>query len=177
MGQPKQLLYYRGKTLLRHTIETAQALPDAPVVVVLGAHVAQILPELNGLHVFVAENADWHEGMGTSLRVGLNNLLTLYPETRAALFLLCDQPHVSPGLVQDLVRAWRQGVKIAACAYAERLGVPAIFDASLFPELLALRGAEGAKPLLKRYAPQAVAIPFPEGQVDVDTPDDYASLS
>lgn len=176
MGEPKQLLSYHGKTLLRHAIETAQALPDAPILVVLGAHFAQVRPELDGLRVLVAENVDWQEGMGTSLRVGLNALRTLYPETGAALFLLCDQPHITTALLEGLVTAWRDGAPIAACAYAGKLGVPALFDASLFPELLALHGDEGARTLLKRYAAQVAAFPFPEGLVDVDTPADYSAL-
>ena len=37
LGQPKQLLPFRGRSLLRHAAETALASVFRPVVVVLGA--------------------------------------------------------------------------------------------------------------------------------------------
>jgi molybdenum cofactor cytidylyltransferase len=176
MGQPKQLLVYRGKTLLRHAVESALALPNAPAVVVLGAHATRIRQELNDLTVTVVENPDWQVGMGTSLRAGLNGLLDAAPQTAAALFLLCDQPYVTPELLRHLEMKWRHGANLAACQYESRLGVPAIFDASLFPELLALQGAEGARQVLAQHAGQVSAFPFPAGAIDVDRPEDYAAL-
>jgi molybdenum cofactor cytidylyltransferase len=176
MGQPKQLLSYRGRTLLRHTVETALALGDAPVVVVLGAHADRIRPELADLRVLVVENPDWRVGMGTSLRAGLNALLSAHPEIAAALFLLCDQPHISPDLLRHMEMEWRQGVALIACRYETRPGVPALFAAAHFPELLALQGAEGARQVLAQHANEVVAIPFPAGAIDVDRPEDYAAL-
>ncbi len=176
MGEPKQLLVYQGKTLLRHAVETALALPETPVVVVLGAHAEIIRSELDGLPVQIAENPEWRSGMGASLRAGLNGLLAACPQTAAALFLLCDQPYITPELLRRLEQAWRQGANLAACRYETRLGVPALFDAALFPELLALEGAEGARQVLARHAAEAFAFPFPEGAIDVDRPEDYAAL-
>lgn len=188
MGQPKQLLVYNGKTLLRHAVETAltfqssqssqptQIAQALPVVVVLGAHSKLIGPELEGLPVCIVENLDWRGGMGYSLRAGLRALLAAEPQVAAALFLLCDQPHITPPLLQLLEYTWRQGAVGAASQYETRRGVPAIFDAQLFPELLALQGAEGARQLLAKYADVVVAIPFPQGAIDVDNPADYAAL-
>lgn len=176
MGRPKQLLAYQGKTLLRHAVETALSLPNAAVVVVLGAHAEQIRPELDGLPVRIAENPDWRGGMGFSLRTGLSALLAAYPDASAALFLLCDQPHITPELLRLLEAEWRRGANLAACQYETRRGVPAIFDAALFPELLALQGAEGARQVLAQHASEVSAIPFPEGAIDVDRPEDYTAL-
>jgi molybdenum cofactor cytidylyltransferase len=61
---------------------------------------------------------------------------------------------------------------MAACEYSGTVGVPALFTRALFPELRELK--EGAKPLLRRYASQLAAVPFPGGAVDIDTPEDAA---
>jgi molybdenum cofactor cytidylyltransferase len=176
MGQPKQLLPYRGRSLLRHAVETALALKGVPVIVVLGAHADLILSELADLPVQVAANPDWRIGMGTSLRAGLNALLTTHPATAAALFLLCDQPHITPDLLHHMEAQWRRGASLIACRYETRLGVPALFAAAHFPELLMLHGAEGARQVLAQHANQVIAIPFPAGAIDVDRPEDYAAL-
>jgi molybdenum cofactor cytidylyltransferase len=176
MGEPKQLLVYRGRTLLRHAAETALAVPQTPVVVVLGAHADQLHAELDSLPVSVVMNPEWQGGMGFSLRAGLRALVTDHPATAAAIFMLCDQPHVSPDLLQRLADEWRNGAQMAASQYETRLGVPAIFSAALFPELLALQGAEGARQVLARHADTVRAILFPPGGIDVDTPADYAAL-
>ena len=176
MGQPKQLLSYKGRTLLRHAVETALTLQASSIIVVLGAHSESIRPELEGLPVHIVENSDWRGGMGYSLRAGLQALLDGWPHTAAALFLLCDQPHITPELLHCLEQEWRHGATLAATQYETRSGVPAIFAAMWFPELLALQGAEGARQLLTKYADSVVAIPFPPGAIDVDDPADYAAL-
>lgn len=176
MGQPKQLLAYGGKSLLRRAVDTALTLPNSPVAVVLGAHSEQIRPELDGLPVQVVINLDWRGGMGCSLRAGLNSLLATQPDASAALFLLCDQPHITPELLHILQTEWRRGAQIAACEYESRCGVPAIFDAALFPELLALEGAQGARQVLARHSSEVVALPFLEARTDIDRPEDYTAL-
>ena len=69
LGQPKQLLPYQGKTLLRHATE--MALSVGQVTVVLGAHAEQIAPTLDGLPVTIVLANDWQEGMAASLRAGI----------------------------------------------------------------------------------------------------------
>lgn len=177
MDEPKQLLVYRGQTLLRHAVDTALSLPDAPVVVVLGAHVARLRQHLDGAPVIVAENPDWREGMGGSLRTGLSALLAAHPKISAVLFLVCDQPLVSPATLGNLIATHqRSGQAIVASEYEGALGVPALFARSLFPELLALSGAGGAQKVIQAHRQQALGVPFPEGSVDIDTPADYSQL-
>ena len=54
--------------------------------------------------------------------------------------------------------------------------VPALFDASLFSELLDLKGDRGAKSILEKYAAETLRVQFPDGKIDIDTPEDYARL-
>jgi molybdenum cofactor cytidylyltransferase len=177
MGEPKQLLAYRGKTLLHHTINTALSLDGAPVVVVLGAYAAQIRAQLDDSRVLIAENSHWCDGMGGSLRVGLSGLLAAHPEISAVIFLLCDQPLLSTDTLSILVATHeRTGSAIVASEYDGALGVPALFARAFFPELLALDGADGARQIIRAHRDQTIGVPFQEGAFDIDTPADYARL-
>lgn len=55
--------------------------------------------------------------------------------------------------------------------------MPALFGRALFAELSRLEGAAGAKQVIKRHAAAARFLPFPGGEVDVDTPDDFTRLT
>jgi molybdenum cofactor cytidylyltransferase len=178
MGQVKQLLPYGRSTLLQHAVETAGAL-GLPTVVVTGAHAQQIRPlfsEIPG-NIHLAYNSSWPEGMASSVRCGLNTLLERQPATEAAIFMVCDQPHVTAELLQSLVNKQAEtGKHIVACAYQDTTGVPALFSRKFFPALLQLRGREGAKKILQQQAAEVAAVPFPMGVVDIDTPGDYDAL-
>jgi molybdenum cofactor cytidylyltransferase len=177
MGEPKQLLAYRGGTLLHHAIETALTLPGAPITVVLGAHAARIRAQLGDSRVSITENPDWRTGLGGSIRAGLSALLAAHPGIAAAIFLLCDQPLVSASHLGNLVAMHaRTGRAIVSSEYGGALGVPALFSRTLFPELLALHGTDGARQIIQTHPDQAIGVTFQEGAVDIDTPADYARL-
>jgi molybdenum cofactor cytidylyltransferase len=172
LGRPKQLLRHGGRSLLRAAAEEAVRSGCKPVVVVLGAEAERLEPELHGLDVSVVVNTRWREGMSTSVQAGIEALGAV----DAAVMMLCDQPFVTAPLLRRLVEAHEQGRRLAACEYGGGLGVPALFDRALFPELQALEGDKGARKVLAAHAAEAARIPFPEGAVDVDTLEDYARL-
>ena len=176
---PKQLLRYRGATLLRHAAQTAVAAGCGPVVVVLGAAdlAKQLRFELVDLDVRIVENHRWQEGMSTSILAGLD-ALEQARVTDAVLVMTCDQPHVTARLLKQMVAAYhRERSPAVACAYAGTVGVPALFDRALFPELQALQADQGAKGILERHRQTVARIPFEQGAVDIDTPEDVLHLS
>jgi molybdenum cofactor cytidylyltransferase len=178
LGSPKQLLLYGGKSLLCRAVETALASSCQPVVVVLGAHRQSLASELEGLSVRIVENTEWEQGMGSSIRAGMEALLAeAADEPDAVLLMLCDQPQVSAQTLNRLLEAHRStGHPIVASEYGQTLGVPALFSRALFPELARLTGAEGAKQIIQRYRNRAIGVPCPEALMDIDTLDDYARL-
>jgi molybdenum cofactor cytidylyltransferase len=177
LGQPKQLVAYRGRSLLRHAAEVATGTLCRPIVVVLGAHAAEIEAEVRDLPVRVTENPHWTRGLATSLRRGVEILEAAEEEIGAVVIMLCDQPLVSVPAIDGLVQAYRSGGKpIIASAYDGILGVPALFDRRLFPELLALEGEEGARRIIARHPRDVHGIPFPGGTLDIDTPQDCEQL-
>src|SRR5215475_6610558 len=67
MGRPKQLLEYRGRPLLRHSVEQALGSRCRPVVVVLGAEADACRAAIQDAPVDVMINHAWAEGMGSSI--------------------------------------------------------------------------------------------------------------
>lgn len=177
MGKPKQLLPYQGCSLLSHTLEKAMASVCKPVVVVLGANAQQIYSEVKQPSVTVVENPDWNLGMGSSIRRGILSLGTCYKTIDAAVITVCDQPFLSPEIINHLVAAYHDtGKPIVACQYANTLGVPVLFKHIVFSELTTLDETVGAKKLINKYYNEVCSIPFPLGVIDIDTPTDYQKL-
>lgn len=177
MGSPKQLLTLDGQPLLVRAVEAALAAPVWPVVVVLGAHAEQIKPLLAKHPVLIAENPAWSEGMASSLRVGIGMLQQFSRRLEAAVVLLCDQPGLTGETIGRLIEAPRgAGCSIVAARYAGRVGAPALFLRSHFAELTALTGEAGARDLLKADPARVIAVDLPELAMDLDTPEDVATL-
>ncbi len=174
MGQPKQFLDVGGQTLVRRAALAAAESGCQPVIVVLGAEAEAVRRELADLRMLVAENPNWRHGMADSLHVGLTALLERCPEVDSALFMVCDQPMVTAGHLRLLVEErCSTGAPIVASAYGDTVGVPALFSRDLFPELLALSGQEGARQVIARHSESVCVVPFPGGELDLDTPGDY----
>ena len=177
MGRPKQLLRFDGETLLRRAAHAALEAGCDPVVVVTGAHAERMRDELRGLDVLEVENQRWETGMGSSVVAGVEKLLEAQPGVDAVVLLLCDQPFASHEVVARLVAARHAtGRDVVASQYGESYGVPALFGRALFDELTRLEGHAGAKQVIKSHAASAHFVPFPGGEIDVDTPDDLSRL-
>ena len=179
LGTPKQLLQFRGQSLLRHVAETALASACRSVVVVLGAHAEKLRPQLVDLQAQVVTNDDWQEGMSSSVRAGLESLTaSAESEICAAVLMLCDQPLISAQVINRLVEAHRAtaAAPVVASRYGGGFGVPALFGRRLFPELMKLKGAAGAKQVIKAHAHETRGLFVPEGIVDIDTRTDYERL-
>jgi molybdenum cofactor cytidylyltransferase len=177
MGRPKQLLSYQGRSLILHAVEVALASMSQPIIVVLGAYVEQIKPELMPKAVQVVENSQWQEGMSSSIRAGISMLLKTNSKLDAVIISLADQPLVSPQIFNQLIQSYQETQKvIIASKYNETTGVPALFSNALFPELMQLEGDQGAKALIQKYIDTGLILLIPEAAIDIDTPDDYKQL-
>ena len=147
------------------------------MAVVIGAEAARMRAELAGLHVQQVMNPRWQEGLSTAIDAALT-MLEATAGVDAVLFTTCDQPRVTPTLLRRLIDEYAAGrAPAVACAYAGTVGVPALFDRSLFPELHALRGDTGAKGVIQRHLASVVSVPFPAGELDVDTGEDAGRLA
>jgi len=178
LGKPKQLLLYKGKRLLQHVTQVALGSIANPVVIVTGANAELVKKELTNTKGILAENKEWAEGMGSSVRCGLNTLLQADPSTDAVILMVCDQPYVNPKLLNDLLATQQEtGEPIVTSQYVNISGPPALFHKIIFPELLALRGDAGARKIVERHANEIATVLFPKGNIDIDTAADYEALA
>jgi molybdenum cofactor cytidylyltransferase len=177
LGRSKQLLRFQGETLLKRSIKNALDSDCRLVIVVLGANAETLRLEIEEFDVEIAENLDWENGMGTSIKIGLEKLLEMQPDISGAILTVCDQPFVSANLINRLVKNFLENnVPVVACSYDNTIGVPALFSRELFSELADLDSEGGAKKIIYKYKENMIEIPFQSGMTDIDTEDDYLKL-
>jgi molybdenum cofactor cytidylyltransferase len=172
-GAAKQLLPWAGGVLLSHAVDTALASQAGPVVVVLGYQADACRAALGDRPVAIVHNTEWAQGQSTSVKAGL---AALPANVGAALFLLADQPGVTPAVVDALIERHRS--TLAPVVWPEhegRRGNPVLFDRATFPDLMRLSGDTGGRPVLRAYAGRAERVPVagPGILSDIDTPGDY----
>jgi molybdenum cofactor cytidylyltransferase len=187
-GRPKQLLQFRGETLIHRAVRAATEAGCDPVIVVVGAISDTIRSEVairesriafpsalgDGARAAVVENEEWQNGVGTSIRRGLEQLPT---SVEAVVLIAFDQPFVDASVVAELIAAQEKTRKpMVASSYANTLGVPALFDRSCFADLLALPADSGAKTLMTTRPNDVAAVAFERGAIDIDTPEDFERL-
>jgi CTP:molybdopterin cytidylyltransferase MocA len=173
MGMPKQLLVDQKQPLIRHMAQLLLQLNQS-LVVVLGARAKLIQPVIADLPLKVVVNKDWQLGMGTSVLAGLNALRDM----DGILFCVVDQPYLNEKLLRTFLEAFDQlsenDLGIIAARYKNgRLGVPALFSKVWFEALEKVTPKEGARNIIRREQDKLLAIDFPEGLFDLDSPEDW----
>ena len=175
MGRPKLLLELRGKPVIRHVVEGVIDAGIRRVLVVTGPENDALARALAGLDVQLAVNPAPESGQASSVGAGVS---ALPAGTDAVLIALGDQPGVPADVIPALIEAIKApGKAIAAPRYADGLGNPVLFAASVFAELLTLSGDRGARAVIEREPSRlaVVDIGFPMPR-DIDTPEDYERL-
>lgn len=173
LGRPKQLILFQGKTLLQKAIESTLEVLLAKAHVVLGARIEQISSSIEHLSATIVQNRQWQEGIGSSIRAGMEAVVVAAREYDAVLIMLCDQLHVQSPHLQALIGAYQNKLgSIVAAAFGAQLGVPALFDQKYFEALRKLKGVEGVKKIILRHPEDVHLILFEQAIIDIDTQDD-----
>ncbi len=176
LGKPKQLLQYKGKTLLQHIVDEAFTAQLHPVVIVTGAN-SELISQNIHQSVHIAFNANWQQGMASGIAIGMKTLLAIKNTIEAIILAVCDQPFVSSELFLQLNNVQKQTNKaIVASHYVNTMGTPVLFTQLYFSQLINLSGKGGAKQLLEIYKDDVASVSFPDGNIDIDTEDDYENL-
>jgi molybdenum cofactor cytidylyltransferase len=177
LGRPKQLVPFRGSTLVRHAARTALEAALGPVIVVLGADAERCRAALAGLDVALVEHEGWIAGLGSTIRAGVAAVRQLEPSRDAILLTACDQPLVPASHLRALERAWRAaGCGIAATGYGGTTGVPALFGQAWLSALEKLPDEHGAKAVIAAAGGALAVVPCEDAALDVDEDDDVANL-
>jgi molybdenum cofactor cytidylyltransferase len=171
VGQPKQLLPYKGTTLLGWVmaqVEGAAGLDE--VVVVLGRAADEVRRRVDFGSARVVANPVFGEGCASSYRAGIG---ALDPRSEAIMIVLGDQPGTVPEIIDRAAEEWRQGDgQITLCSYRGRLGHPMIFAKSLFDQLAGLHGDKAAWKLIDANPDLVREVSF-----DLPPPEDINTLA
>lgn len=176
LGQPKQLLPYRGRPLLDWALAALVASKSDIAYVVLGHDAARIGREVDLHGARVVLNERYAEGLSTSLQAGLE---ALEPQVQAAVVTVGDQPLLGPEIIDALIDMHAAtGAPLVAADYGDHRGAPLLLHRSAWPLAREIGGDQGARALLRAYpAAQIATVPVPtQAGADVDTWDDYARL-
>jgi molybdenum cofactor cytidylyltransferase len=173
LGQPKQLLPFRGATLLDAAVAVARRCPFDQVLVTLGAAADEVRSQVDLRGVEVVENVAHTSGCSSSIVAALARV---DPAAEGLVLLLGDQPGVTVATVEALLRAGA-GAPLAVVRYDDGLGHPLWFRRDVFADLADLHGDKAVWKLLESgrhpVAEVRAAGPVP---LDVDTWLDYEAL-
>lgn len=177
MGRPKQLIHHAGQPLVLRAARSAIEAGADPVIVVVGAHAAEIRTALSGLaDLRIVVNTEWQAGLASSLVCGLRAAM----EDEACdgiLVTLADQPLVDAAALHSLMEAFRAGARLVASGYDGVPGVPALFGREHAPALMGLTGDAGAGGWLRNRLADVTIVPLDRAALDLDTPEDLARLA
>lgn len=180
LGYAKQLLRFKGKSLIRQVTDEVLQLGTPNAIVVLGAEQDAVAQELQDSGVRTCVNPAWSSGMGSSLRVGVQHLLDINADLCSIIISVCDQPFLTTAVFRQLYQTYEQSEKeIVTCQYGadpSHIGVPTLFGRKYFEKLTQLGDEKGAKVLLQQHQDDVATVPFSQGNIDIDTQDDTAQL-
>jgi molybdenum cofactor cytidylyltransferase len=177
MGRSKQLLEIDGEQLLLRSTKVALLAAAEKVLVVLGAKELAHRKVIQHQPVEIIGNENWQKGMGSSLKKGLKELLLTTPKLDAALVMVCDQPLLTTQHLNQIIKKFELTKSpIVASFYSGTAGVPVLFAKSIFEKLLNVEDKEGAKKIIQLHKEWVKTVDFPQGSIDLDTPEDYSTF-
>lgn len=176
-GRPKALLEHRGRPLVEHAVGVLRAAGCARVHVVLGAQADVVRNKARLDGCVLVDNPAWEQGMGSSLRAGLDSLSGT--GARAALVSLVDQPGIGPEAYARVLGAYESPDSLISAAYDGVRGHPVLFGSDHWAGIAATAtGDQGARAYLKEHAARIsliecgdIAQPY-----DIDTAEDLQHL-
>jgi nicotine blue oxidoreductase len=165
-GQPKACIQIEGERLVDRAVRVLQEGGCSQVLVVLGAWVGDVAS------AYTTHNPHWRDGMGGSLRWGLEQLrdspVPSGGQPQRAVVSLVDLPGLTGAAV---ARLRQEPYALAAASYQGHQGHPVLIGEQHWPALIGqLKGDEGARRYLRdRQAALIPLDPLADGR-DLDTP-------
>ena len=174
LGEPKQLLEWKGQPFIRQVAQTALKAQFDELVVVTGAYAEEVREAIADLPLRIVDNSDWKTGQSSSVKAGLS---ALSEDIGAAIFLLVDQPQLRVDLLQALIAEHsRTFASIVAPMVDGRRGNPVLFDRRTFADFVDIDGDVGGRAIFSKHEVNWVAWLDEAMALDVDTLIDYQRL-
>ncbi len=176
LGQNKQLLKYKGETLIKRCIDICRKAKNNQIILILGHEYEKMLDQIHTKDLTLLLNPEWENGLSSSIAVGI--LWAKAKKLKGVYIVLPDQIHLESDLLISLQKTVYENPNQLICSrYKESYGPPSYFPARFFDEILNTAKGNGAKAMLDRYKAERIFIDFPLGMLDVDTPDDLKLLT
>jgi molybdenum cofactor cytidylyltransferase len=166
--------------LVRHSVAALLEAGLTHVVIVIGREAEQVRAALTGLDVRFVLNADYASGLSSSLRIGVSEVIRVWPTDEAVLIALGDQALTGTGVLESILRTFadRGDRPIVVPRFQGELGNPVLFPRALLSELLEVNGDRGARGVVERDQSRVNYIDFESAMPpDVDTVSDLAALT
>ena len=196
MGTNKQLLPWRGKTILDDVCHALQVgweqsnsswnLEAYPMVAVTGGdHDIDRIASSYGFSITHNSRSDL--GQGTSIALGVQYLMNTFG-THALDGIICsvsDQPLLNPMVVEQLITSFQQHrdetnrtIVVPKYGRTQHPGNPVLFGAHWFEDLQHIEGDQGGRTIIRGVGHNFVEYVsiIPEWGFDIDTPEDYNDL-
>ncbi len=167
-AQDKLMANVQGRPMIAHVLDMVRGLTVGQRVMVTRAESA-VLNLSEGFEVVI--NPAPEAGMGRSLAMGV---AAVRPDIEAVMVVLGDMPFVTSGACAAVLAAADGDIVVPL--YGGRQGHPVLFRRCCFAALRGLEGTEGGKSIMGAFQVQSVAVEGDGGLVDVDRPEDIASL-
>ncbi len=168
LGQAKQLVEYKGSSLLQNAVNTAHSIAPDEIIVVTGANKKAVMAAVQHPAVHWVHNSHGSAGMGGSIARGAD---AISPQSTGLMILLCDQWRIQTPDLRILQEIWRADPRRIVCAEAEgHYMPPVIFPSACFNQLRELKGKRGARSLLNQHAELLTPVPMKNAAFDLDTP-------
>jgi molybdenum cofactor cytidylyltransferase len=174
MGQPKMLLPWGGTTVIGQVVLTLIQAGLDEIVVVTGGARHGVEAALQGQPVRLVYNSRYEEDqMACSLKAGL---VSLPPETDAAIVALGDQPQIQPGIVRQVLQAYHESrSSLVFPSYRMQRGHPWVVARSLWGELVDIEPPKNLRNFVQQNTDQIQYVIVQNDSIlrDLDTPADY----
>jgi molybdenum cofactor cytidylyltransferase len=177
-GKSKQLLDWKGEAFVHAIARKALEAGLSPVVVIIGANGEHVAAAVKDLRVTIVNNNEWKSGQASSIKAGIKNITASPLETPGgAIFLLADQPQITPSILRALVEKYAEGLyPIVAPMVLDQRANPVLFDQITFSDLLSIEGDVGGRAIFHKHPVEYLPWHDDRMLLDVDTPEQYQRL-
>ena len=175
LGRPKQLLEFKGKSLLQWAIDAASATDTPEILLVVGESASAILERIEPGRASTVINERAVEGQSSSIVAAVE---AADRRRSGTLLMLGDQPGVTTDDLNRILTAFDgHSDSITMASWQGEARSPVIFGRAYDRELLSLTGDTGARPLVHRHLSSVQFVEFDRPvPIDIDTEEDYRRL-
>lgn len=170
LGQPKQLVKHKNKTLIEIAVKKALDI-SLDVFVVLGKDSSLVNQSINSYDIKTLVNPNFENGIGSSISYAISYL----EDFDKTLIVLCDQPFIPKEHLEKLINESKDENRIICSYYNQDIAVPALFPKKFYNQLKLLQKDKGAKAIILNSDFKAFALDE-DLAFDIDTQKDLEKL-